>query len=346
MNLNLSELNGKILLITGGTGMIGKWMIDLLLRQVDCKVILLGRSEEKAKSRFDAGHWESGRLQFVQWDSSHPTSLLQSNNLNNRTIEQSPIDCIIHLASNTHPMAYATDPVSTVVMNVNAAKELLDLAVAKKCKRFVYASSVEIYGQNRGDCEKFKEDYCGYINSNTLRAGYPESKRCGEALCQAYIKQYGLDVVIPRIARVYGPTLLEDDTKALSQFIHNALDGKDIVLKSEGKQYFSYLHVADAVSGILTVTLKGACGEAYNIADEKSDITLRDLAALVAGQCGRKVVFDIPESAEAAGFSPAMLARMDNEKLKGLGWRAEYSIQDGIEKTIRDLASAQEVMHD
>ena len=324
--------------------MIGKWMIDLLLKQVDCKVILLGRSEEKAKNRFAAEHWESRRLIFVRWDPSHPTSLVHSNNLSSvdlskedRTFEHSNIDYIIHLASNTHPVAYATDPVSTIVMNVSATKELLDLAVAKKCARFVYASSVEVYGQNRGDCEKFSEDYCGYIDCNTLRAGYPESKRCGEALCQAYLKQYGLDIVIPRIARVYGPTLQKGDTKALSQFIRNALDGQDIVLKSEGRQLFSYLHVADAVSGILTVMLKGAKGAAYNIADEKSDITLRDLAGLIAAECGRKVVFDIPNATESAGFSPAMLARLENAKLSALGWRAHYDIASGIRETIGAL---------
>lgn len=317
--------------------MIGKWMIDMLMEQSDCKIVLLGRSETKAKSRFAVEHWESGRLQFLQWDPSHPMSLVQSDN---RAIGQSKISHIIHLASNTHPVAYATDPVGTIVMNVAATKELLDLAVEKK-SRFVYASSVEIYGQNRGDCEKFREDYCGYINCNTLRAGYPESKRCGEALCQAYIKQYGLDVVIPRIARVYGPTLLKDDTKALSQFIHNALEGKDIVLKSEGKQYFSYLHVADAVSGILTVMLKGKCGEAYNISDEKSDITLRDLAELIAKQCGRLVVFDVPNAAESNGFSPVILARMENSNLVSLGWAAQYAITDGIAEVICRMKGVQ-----
>ena len=339
MNMDLSALKDKTLLITGGTGMIGKWMIDYLLANADCKIIVAGRSEEKFRQRFPANH----NLSFLKWNPSHPTPLITNhqppatNHQLPATSHQPPatnLDYIIHLASNTHPVAYATDPVSTVVMNVNAAKELLDLAVAKKVRRFVYASSVEIYGQNRGDCEKFKEDYCGYIDCNTLRAGYPESKRCGEALCQAYLKQYGLDVVIPRIARVYGPTLLKDDTKALSQFIRNALEGKDIVLKSEGRQYFSYLHVADAVSGILTVMLKGEKGEAYNIADEASDITLRDLAGLIAAQCGRKVVFDIPDAAENAGFSPAMLARMDSGKLQRLGWRAQYDLCAGIAETI------------
>lgn len=321
MNLDFTPLRGKTILITGGSGMIGKWMIDYLLANVDCRILVTGRNEEKARSRLGE------KVGFVKWDISH----------DHLPRIEDPIDYIIHLASNTHPVAYANDPVSTIVMNVNAAKELLDLAVKKKVMRFVYASSVEIYGQNRGDIEKFTEDYCGYINSNTLRAGYPESKRCGEALCQAYLKQHGLDVVIPRIARVYGPTLLSDDTKALSQFLHNALKGEDIVLKSEGRQYFSYLHVADAVSGILAVMLKGEMGAAYNIADEKSDITLRDLAELIAGRVGRKVIFDIPNVAESAGFSTAVLARMDSAKLAALGWTAEYEIGRGIAETIEAL---------
>lgn len=324
MTLDLSSLKGKTLLITGGTGMIGKWMIDYLLSRVECSIVVTGRSEAKAKERL------GDKIKFVKWDICHE----------HLPVIGGPVDFIIHLASNTHPVAYATEPVSTIVMNVSATKELLDLAVEKECKRFVYASSVEIYGQNRGDCEKFNEDYCGYIDCNTLRAGYPESKRCGEALCQAYIKQHNLDVVIPRLARIYGPTLLSTDTKALSQFIHNALNGEDIVLKSEGRQFFSYLHVADAVSGLLTVMLKGENGAAYNVADEKSDITLRDLAALIAEQCGRKVIFDIPDDAEKAGFSPAMLARLDNAKLRALGWQTQYDIAEGVAQTIEQMKGA------
>lgn len=321
MTLDISELNNRTLLITGGTGMIGKSLIDFLMENVSCRIIVTGRDESKARERL-------GRhIQFVKWNiTQEPLPRIDGQ-----------IDYIIHLASNTHPVAYATDPIGTIVMNVSATKDLLDLAVEKKVRRFVYASSVEIYGQNRGDCEKFSEEYCGYINSNTLRAGYPESKRCGESLCQAYVKQHNLDVVIPRIARVYGPTLLKSDTKALSQFIRNALRGEDIVLKSEGRQFFSYLHVEDAVSGLLTVLVRGKNGEAYNIADEKSDITLRDLAELIARQSGTKVVFDIPDTCELMGFSPAVLARLDNTKLKSLGWVAKYDIETGIKDTIEKM---------
>lgn len=323
-------LDGKTLLLTGGTGMIGKALVDLLLLKTTCRIVLFGRSKAKVRGRFPE-HAGTERLHFVEWDPSHPTPLDASS------LRENTPDYILHLASNTHPVAYATDPVSTVVMNVCATRDLLDLAVAVRCKRFLFASSVEIYGTNRGDAELFREDYCGHIDCNTLRAGYPESKRCGEALCQAYIRQYGLDVVIPRLARVYGPTILKTDTKALSQFIARALDGKDIVLKSKGDQFFSYLHVADAVSGLLTVLLKGTCGEAYNVSDERSDIRLRDLAALVAETAGQKVVFDLPDAAEQAGFSTATVARLDSTKLKALGWHAEYDIRGGLADTLASL---------
>lgn len=324
---DLKPLEGKTLLVTGGTGMIGKWMIDHLLDAVDCRIVVTGRSREKFAERFPGR-----KLEFVRWDIAHEHI---------PAIDGS-VDYIIHLASNTHPVAYATDPVATIAMNVTAAKELLDLGVEKKVSRFVYASSVEVYGQNRGDVEKFAEHYCGYIDCNTLRAGYPESKRCGEALCQAYAKQYGLDVVIPRIARVYGPTLLKTDTKALSQFIADALAGRDIVLKSEGMQYYSYLHVDDAASGVLFAMLKGSRGEAYNVADERSDIRLRDLAGLIARECGRKVVFDLPTAAESAGFSTATVARLDPGKIAALGWKADWGIEDGVRQTLRELAKGKQ----
>ena len=175
-----------------------------------------------------------------------------------------------------------------------------------------------------------------------MRAGYPESKRCGEALCQAYKAQKGLDIVIPRPTRSYGPTMLMSDTKAISQFIKKGIAGEDIVLKSAGTQYYSYTYVADAVSGILTILLKGESGEAYNIADEHSDIMLKDLAAIIADINGKKVVFEIPDAVEAAGYSKATKARLDGRKLQALGWMPKYDIKSGIERTIRILKYLQD----
>ena len=328
LDLPWENLRGKTILITGGTGLIGSFLIDVLkAANLGCKVLLFGRSEEKAKARF-VEYWNEGWIEFVKWDAGCSESL----NLRKEGAEE--IDFVLHLASNTHPVAYATDPIGTITANVIALNNLLLLAAENKATRFLFASSNEIYGENRGDVELFAETYCGYIDCNTLRAGYPESKRCGEALCQAYIRQKGLDCVIARLTRTYGPTILPTDTKAISQFFSNALKGQDIVLKSEGRQFFSYQYVSDSVAGLLTILLKGESGEAYNIADESGDITLRDLASVIAKQAGRKVVFDLPDSVEAAGFSKATKARLDGSKMRRLGWFPYYDIAKGIARNM------------
>ena len=323
------KLSNKSIMISGATGLIGSFLVDLLIYKnlhdkLGCEIYALGRNEQKASKRF--GDYMQ-HLHFVTYDINYP--LVIDNIIT--------IDYILHLASNTHPVAYATDPIGTITTNIIGMANMLEFASVHHATRCAFASSNEIYGENRGDVEKFDEKYCGYIDCNTMRAGYPESKRCGEALCQAYIRQKGLDVVIPRLTRSYGPTMLMSDTKAISQFIRKAIAGEDIVLKSAGNQYYSYTYVADAVEGLLTVLLCGANGEAYNIADEASDITLRDLAKLIASTCGRKVVFEIPDEIERAGYSKATKARLDNLKLKGLGWKANYDIREGIERTIRIL---------
>ena len=234
-------------------------------------------------------------------------------------------------------MLYATDPIGTITTNIIGVQNLLDFSIEHSVTRFVFASSNEIYGENRGDTEFFDESYCGYIDCNTLRAGYPESKRCGEALCQAYKAQKGLNVIIARFTRSYGPTMEMSNTRALSQFIKKAIAGEDIVLKSAGTQYFSYTYMADAVSGVLYAMLCGKSGEAYNISDESGDIMLKDLAALIAEIGGEKVVFEAPDAVEAAGYSKATKARLDGSKLKKLGWRAIYDIKTGMERTISIL---------
>lgn len=325
------KLKGSSVMISGATGLLGSFLIDVIMHKnlkegLGCVIYALGRNKGKAMNRF--GYcFHLPDFNFFTCDVNQPLALG----------EISQVDYVIHLASNTHPVAYATDPIGTIITNIYGLKNMLDFSEAHHSKRFAFASSNEIYGENRGDTEVFDEKYCGYIDCNTMRAGYPESKRCGESLCQAYISQKHMDIVIPRFTRSYGPTLLKSDSKAMSQFLRKAVNGEDIVLKSKGTQYYSYTYMADAISGLLTVLLTGAKGAAYNIADERSDIHLKDLAALIAGAVDRKVIFDIPSQIESAGFSKATKARLDSKKLQSLGWKAQYDIKDGITRTIRIL---------
>lgn len=334
LGLPWDKLHGKTILITGASGLIGSFLVDVLMYRnghcdQNCKIYAVGRNVGKAKDIF-SDYWEDKLFEFIAHDIS------EKLNLN----KKGTIDYVLHMASNTHPVAYSTDPIGTITANIIGTKHLLDLAVARHAVRFIFVSSNEIYGENRGDTEFFDEQYCGYIDCNTMRAGYPESKRCGEALCQAYRKQKGLDIVIPRLTRSYGPTMLMSDTKAISQFIRKGIAGEDIALKSAGTQYYSYTYVADAVCGLLTVLLKGESGEAYNIADEKSDIMLKDLASIIAEISGRKVVFEVPNEVEEAGYSTATKARLDGNKLKGLGWKSKYNIKSGLERTLNILSNS------
>ena len=335
LGLPWEKLKDRSIMISGATGLIGGFLVDVIMEKnrcdnLGCSVYALTRNEDKARVRFSR-YTEDSHLIFIHYDVKEP---LARNDIDK-------VDYVLHLASNTHPVQYATDPIGTITTNIIGLQNLLDFAVDHNVVRFAFASSNEIYGENRGDVEFFDEKYCGYIDSNTMRAGYPESKRCGEALCQAYKVQKNIEIVIPRLTRSYGPTMLMSDTKAISQFIKKGVSGEDIVLKSAGTQYYSYQYMADSVSGLLTVLLCGENGEAYNIADEQSDIMLKDLAAIIAGLNGKEVVFEIPDAVEAAGYSTATKARLDGHKLHELGWIPRYDIKSGIERTIEILKSLQ-----
>jgi nucleoside-diphosphate-sugar epimerase len=329
-DLSWKTLKNSKILITGATGLIGTFLIDLLMYRnsnFNDNIIIyaVGRNQEKAKVIFKE-YFNSSYFIFIEQDIRSPIGL------------NDDIDYIIHGASNTHPIAYAKESINTILLSVMGTKNILDFAYTHKVQRTLFLSTVEIYGENRGDTEQFKEDYCGYIDCNTVRAGYPEGKRVVESLCQAYIKEKNIDIVIARCCRVYGPTMGNDDSKAIAQFIRNASNNKPIVLKSKGMQQYSYCYVADICSALLVILLNGQNGEAYNISDNTSNFSLSQIAAICADVVKQDVIFDIPSQIEASGYSKVMKALMDNTKLLELSWQAKYTLPDGIRRTVQILS--------
>ena len=323
---NWSKIDGHSFLIIGATGMIGSYMIDVLMQRnisknSNIQIFAMSRSRVNLESRF-SDYLSSPYFHLVIGDIQDPILL------------ENRLDYVIHGASNTHPRAYSTDPIGTIMTSIKGTENVLKFAVKNRKARVIFLSTVEIYGENRGDVEKFDESYCGYINCNTLRSGYPEGKRASESLCQAYIEKFGIDIIIPRLCRTFGPTMLLNDSKASSQFILNSVRDEDIILKSKGEQYFSYAYVGDVVYSLLFLLSKGQSGEAYNVAIEEFDLYLKDLAKYVANQSNRQVIFDLPDAEEEKGYSKASKALLDSSKLNQIGWKHLFNLDEALNHTI------------
>lgn len=307
-------------LITGATGLIGSCIVDILLEANrnggENTIYALGRNVERLKNRFDGND-----VNIVAQSVTEPFCI---DNL----------DYIIHAASNADPKSYALYPVETILTNVLGAKNVLDYCKNEKT-RALLTSTFEVYGKLEQDA--YSEDDYGLIDQNKIRSCYPESKRTAELLFRTYNEEYGVDCVIARLASVYGPTMAADDSKAHAQFIRNALRGENIVLKSEGLQKRTYCYLMDAVSGLLTVLLKGAAGEAYNVANGQSVAAIADVAKAVANIVGTKVVFDLPDKIDNKSFLKPQNCVLNDNKIRNLGWVGKYGLKEGLNETISIL---------
>ena len=244
-------------------------------------------------------------------------------------------DYIIHAAGGAYPAEFSMRPVEVIRSNINCLANLMDYGLSHGLKRFLYVSTGEVYGE--GDGRAFTEDYSGYVNINLPRSCYPSSKRAAETLCVSYASEYGADVVIARPCHVYGPNFTESDNRAFSQFIRNVLNGEDIVLKSTGEQFRSWCYVVDCVSALFYILLKGENCQAYNVANPSSNISIKELAELIAGIGGKKVIIDIPNADEKRGYNLVTKSVYCVDKLNALGWTPKTDIKTGVSNTIDHL---------
>lgn len=329
LDIDWSKIDHKALMITGATGLVGRYLIEVLLyRNIHCNagisIFAVGRSEEKFRRRF-IGVDGSEQLAFVKADVQEPIQLTHH------------LDYIIHMASNTHPRLYASDPIGTEMSNILGTYHLLNLASSFDKCRFVFTSSGDVYGDNRSGKPLLDEKDCGYIDCNTLRAGYIEGKRASEALCNAYKEAKGIDFVTARLCRIYGPTMQLEESKAISQFIERSARGEDIILKSKGTQRFSYLYVYDVVTALLYIMTAGKNGEAYNVADNEQTCSLLELATMLSKIAGTCIKFENPDQLEKKGASTFQDVCLDSTKLTQTGWRPEVGIEEGLNNTVMHI---------
>ena len=318
--------DGKVL-VTGASGLIGSCIVDLLLlsnnygRKFD--VYALGRNAEKLNDRFKT-FVNSTHFHVLEQDIREPID----NSIS--------YDYIFHGASNADPRNYALYPVETMLINMEGATNILNYCKSHPDTKVLMMSTFEVYGNAGKDV--YEETDCGALDINKLRSCYPESKRCVEVLTRSYIDEYHVKAVIGRLSSIYGPTMSKDDSKAHAQFIRNGLSGENIVLKSKGEQRRTYCYVIDAVTGLLCVLANGTVGEAYNISNENSVVSIAEVAQTVAQISGTKVVMQLPDDLEKKGYSAPQNCILANTKLRNLGWIGHYDINSGISETISVLS--------
>lgn len=333
--LSFEPLRRARILITGAGGLIASVLTEALLyinqaKSLQLSVYALCRSREKAEQRFSA-HLDDSAFHLLIQDVCAPLP------------DAYAFDYILHAASPAHPLAYSKTPVETMQANLLGTMQLLSRAKDCGCRRFLFVSSSEVYGENQQADKAMNEAYQGKLPSIGIsRACYPESKRAAEVLCAAYRQEYGLDVVTVRPGYIYGATVSADNSRADAQFLRNAASGQNILMKSLGTQKRSYCYVADAVSAILYVLLKGESGEAYNIADPGCSVQIREFAQALADAAQVEVTFAPPPEEEARGYSQVANSLLCADKLLSLGWRPQYTLAQGAAQAVAALRAKEQ----
>jgi len=321
LDLPYKQLRGRTVAVTGAGGLIGRYLLyalDAVSRRhsLNLHLLALSRNPQQTRELLEG----VDRLSCLEYDACLPLKA------------EFRADYIIHAASNAHPTAFSLYPVETMQANILGTMRLLE-QVRETGGRFILCSTGEIYGENP-DLDGFSEGDFGKIDPMAARSCYPESKRAAETLCASYARQYEVDALAARLTYTYGATITKKNSRADAQFLRKALGGEDIVMKSAGTQMRSYCYVPDAVSAILHLMLRGEAGQAYNVADPNCAVRIRTYAQTLADLAGVKLVFDLPPEHEQAGYSRVSKAILKSEKLRSLGWKAAYTLEEGLRRTL------------
>lgn len=322
----MGSYSNKTVLITGATGLIGNNLVDAFMRMGDVNLIALSRGMAKLEAEFHE-YGGCSNFRMVQHDMSLPLAI------------EEPVDYIFHAAGSMEGKMVRDYPVDVINPNILGTMNCLDFLREQKKKtgrsgRMVLFSSVTVYRNNTQSDLTVTEEDTGITEALASgNAPYSQSKRLIEVIAAAYARQYGVDAVIGRFATVYGPTRIAPDT-AFYEFIKKSIAGEDIVMNTPGLPRRDNIFIDDAIQAALLVGELGKAGEAYNISSngELGNYASADeIAQMIADASDRKIGVSF-KSEHACARTPGL--KLDNSKLKSLGWNVSVSLMEGIRRTI------------
>jgi nucleoside-diphosphate-sugar epimerase len=333
----MGEFEGKKVLVTGATGLIGSGLVNKLMKFDNINVIAISRSEEKLRKCFSE-YLNYDNFSYIEHDVSYPFSFLVCH-----------VDYIFHAAGSQENKIISETPVDVINANLYGTINCLEVLRKQKISsnvigRLILFSSITIYGNNSNKDQIVKEDNTSLTEViESKGAPYSQSKRMSEVIVRAYVKQFGLDAVISRLSTVYGDTVFKTDT-AFFEFISKAISGEDLFIKTTMLPRRDNIYLEDAISGLLTIALKGKTNEVYNISsngDLGNFIAVDEIAHIIADEVNkrnwkvRSPINVIYHHGKISKRKPGLI--LDNSKLKDLGWILSNSIHDGIAKTLDSL---------
>ena len=319
------NFKGQTFLITGATGLIGSTLCHCLLKlnethNLNLKILCPVRNQKKAESIFECNDNLNIKQQGLK------EFLAECNQ---------EVDFIIHCATPTAGKYMVSNPVETYTYMIDSTTQLLQYAHKKSINGMVYVSSLEYYGQVYKE-ELITEDKQGYVDPTSPRSSYPLGKRAAEFACAAYAKEYNVPVTMARLTQTFGAGISKTENRVFAQFARAAINGTDIVLKSSGKSSKPYSYTTDTASGILTMLIKGIPGEAYNVSNDETYISINDMAQMVKDNFNPNIniVHDYDPN---AGYAPDTLLHLSSAKLQALGWTPKYNLVDMYRRLIAYL---------
>lgn len=339
LRTEFDRMAGKNLLIVGGGGFLGYYLVQSVLhwnRTAGVKPIRLTVFDNYVRG---IPHWlvalqDEPGLVITRHDITQP---LPS--------DVADFQFIVHAASIASPTYYRKYPIETMDANVGGLRHLLDYArrqqdTATPVEGFLFFSTSEIYGDPTPDNIPTPETYRGNVSCTGPRACYDESKRYGETLCVNFAQQYGLPIKIARPFNNYGPGLKITDRRVLPDFARDVLSGRDIVMLSDGSPTRTFCYVADAVVGYYKILLNGRAGESYNIGIEKPEISMAELADKVVGLAQElfgyrgKVRFERSGDAEYLTDNPNRRCPVIDKARMELGYEPGIGVDDGLRRSL------------